>query len=517
MDYQQNNYNNYMHKLPDNGSRFMGEMHRNDESHSININRRIMERDFMFNMDTQNDNQNNNAATDNFNIGEITGLHFNQSEIDQGMPMRGFIDNRRDYIPSVEQQQEQSYYNPKLDFDLYESEPQINVSYYDPTVNESNFQMDFSGVNDNQFIPPTKRIDPEKTFSTTINFLSCDILNKFNKLLNNKTIFTLSPLSLLAPLILLYRGSHGGTELEFKKYLSLPDKNTSFKSLSRLCQKMLMSQNVTASSLVFIPSSFPLNRAFINYVNDIGTIIPIDLSKPQQEINKINNTIRNYTGGIIKKIVDRNFINMNTNIVLISTIYFRGKWKNPFLRNQDFFEPFYSGNSADGMPRQVMKFNSSIFNYYQDNLNQIVEMDYDDNEYTMGIILPTSYSDEPSISHDQLEYYISQLTPTQINNLQIPKFKRQSKFRIDNLFKKIGLREIFTNADFSEITPSNNILYVSDIIHQAIIIVGENGSYSNRASHDSSKSRIDFIANHPFIYYIRYIPTNTILMIGQYN
>ena len=157
-----------------------------------------------------------------------------------------------------------------------------------------------------------------------------------------------------------------------------------------------------------------------------------------------------------------------------------------------------------------------MFKYYEDSMNQILEMDYSDVEYTFGIILPR-YGSEMSLTHEQYEYYISQLIPTHIHDLQMPKFKQQSRFKIDNLFKKMGFRDIFTNADFSDITPSNNILYVSDIIHQAVVIINEDGdSFNKNKINNTSKRVINVIANHPFIYYIRYIPTNTILIVGYY-
>ena len=86
----------------------------------------------------------------------------------------------------------------------------------------------------------------------------------------------------------------------------------------------------------------------------------------------------------------------------------------------------------------------------------------------------------------------------------------------------MGLRELFTNADLNEITPSNDTLYISDIVHQAYIVVNESGTEATAvtamlsANCASSEKKIHFVANHPFIYYIRYTKSNTILFVGHY-
>ncbi len=85
------------------------------------------------------------------------------------------------------------------------------------------------------------------------------------------------------------------------------------------------------------------------------------------------------------------------------------------------------------------------------------------------------------------------------------------------------MKELFTNADLSEITPSNNLCYVSDILHTITINVGPNkSSYSRKYRSNMDGYNIDynkaktFVANIPFMYYIRYKPTNAIICLGEY-
>ena len=70
---------------------------------------------------------------DSQNIGEITGEMFDPSHLDQGMPMRGFLDDEKPAMPEYNPYGEYNPtdYNPNLDFDLYDSKPVTNVSYFE--------------------------------------------------------------------------------------------------------------------------------------------------------------------------------------------------------------------------------------------------------------------------------------------------------------------------------------------------------------------------------------------------
>ncbi len=487
--------------------------------HSANVERTIMERGMMFNMDTRNDRYHKQSDYGKYqesnNFGEITGRVYDPSVIDQGMPLRGFLDKPIERIPDIEEQQHA--YNPHLDFDLYRSRPQLNVSYYDPTSTGPPTNTHFSDINNNsQLLHPTQKIDPIKQISTISNLFSCSLLDRFNNLPNKKNVLVVSPFSILAPLMLLFRGSHSGTELEIQTVLGLPKKDVSFDSFTYLCNKIFTSSNIVGTSAIFLPNTFPLNQAFIDFSSGLGKIIQYDKSRPSQEIFKINSIVEDFSKGTVKGIAKSNLINMDTSIILITTTFFRGVWKIPFDKNSNKVVSFNTKTSKRKV--QMMIHKHTLHNYYEDTMNQILELDYADDEFSFGVILPKQ-GNKLSVSHEQFEYYVSQLTPVHTHIVSIPKFKQQSKFKIDNLFKKIGLKEVFTNADLSEITPSNSILYVSDIIHQSAIVIDEGETNNNNYPRPDTTptKKINFIANHPFMYYIRFKPTNTIVMIGYYD
>src|SRR5690606_2407764 len=114
--------------------------------------------------------------------------------------------------------------------------------------------------------------------------------------------------------------------------------------------------------------------------------------------------------------------------------FFYSKWKVPFDPLETKIRPFYSMVQKH-IP--MMSKTYDLCDYYDDNMNQVLELQYADEEFFMGFILPKNGS-EPVINQEQLEFYFNKLKPTHMNLIQIPKFKQQSKFKVDNLFRRLG-------------------------------------------------------------------------------
>jgi serine protease inhibitor len=527
--------------------------------HKFNIKRRMMERNGLFNInsrsnDTNNTNiddmssnysdnsnlsdnsnysnysdnsnlsDNSNYSDNNYNrnkkrnVGEITGERFNAKNIDQGMPMRSINERhgrKSDELNKVHDNINNDPINKHLDFDLYSSKPHINVSYYDPK--EINPSLGFTGFA--ELNSHDQKISQESKFSSTINQFTIDMLQQFKSALpKNKSLF-ISPYNILQSFIMLYRGSKNKTESELKKVFMFSDKTTTFTTFNKIVQDVDRTQSMFRANAIFFAEKHQINQGYVNYVKNLGVIDTFNPSKHIDETNRINYMVQNMSKGTITNLLDPKIINNNSKIVLVSTIYFYSKWKQPFSEFLTELRPFYS-TALRHIPSMVQQ--DVIHNYFEDNNYQIIEMDYNDNKLCMGFILPKTKSGiNMKIQNGQLEYYISQMSKKKINTVQIPKFKQQSKFKIDNMFKKMGLKELCTRADLSEITPSEQSYYLSDIIHQAFVVVNENGNnkINNTTNTDTNTNTIvinAFIANKPFIYYIRYKPYNTILFIGNY-
>ena len=466
------------------------------------IDRQILQRNKIFKYDEILDNI----------TGEITGDKINFIDLEQGMPTRYFM---KDEIDKNISNNERNNYNPGLDFDLFEEKPNNKISYFDPQNFSSKIETQFSDVGNNNKIffdsQSNENIDPNINFSSLSNQFSLDLLSRFNSSANQKSL-GISPLSLLVSLQTLYRGSKGNTERELKNFFNFSNKNLTFSVTNNLLQKLYQTKALILFNMHIFPNNYPINMEFAKYIKRLSTLDTLNNKLINKEILRINNFVKNITNGVISTILDKNMLTYNSNIICISTFCFHSPWKFGFDIQQTLNRKFFSTNSKL-VPMMIQHNHHHL--YFEDEFYQILEMQFSNPDLSMGFLLPKT-KNPINIDNNQLQYYISNLKNTTFSVIQIPRFKQQAKFKIDNLFKKMGLTNIFSNADLSDITP-NNKLYISDVIHQTFIYVNEQGSlYQKNIEQKSNNIKINFIANHPFLYYVRYKPLNIIIFIGYY-
>lgn len=361
------------------------------------------------------------------------------------------------------------------------------------------------------------RTSSSSRLSIASNAFTVIFFNNLLKHLREKKGVIISPYSVFNLFIILYLGSYGSTEAELKKYFNLPDKKSSLADLNYINDMLIKNGTMKKMNLVCISKKIKINNAFVNNTKHIATFSHFDPNNVDYEVKKLNNIIENATNGTIKDIMNSGMMKDDTAMILVNTLYFYSKWKNTFDEGMTAKGIFYGEKQKQV---QYMNLYDDKNRYYEDNKNQILEKDYEDSDFCMGFILPKNKHEKPTITHEQFNYYVTQLKKNDIDVLTIPKFKHQSKFKFDNLLKKYGLREVFTKPNFSGIMPKE-VTPIDDIIHVAVIDVNESGTEASAAtiftSYNCIKDKtINFIANHPFIYYIRHIPTNTILFIGQF-
>ena len=531
----------------------------NSTQHQTNINKRIMERENYFNQNSKNNNQtsrNNFDSIDsleNTNIGEITGFQMNLEELDKGMPLRTII-SETDEDKYQTQKDKLSSTNPYLDFDLFHNKPNLKVSYYDH-CNNAKFNLKYSTIDsDNTILNQYNSKNNEINLSNEINNFTFNFRFQFSDNLKIKKPFILSPFNIFQVFSILYIGSKNKTEEELRQYFSFPDKNNTFKSLYKINFDLSNTKIFYKMNLVCMPDFIMLNDAYLSYIDKLCHFVKFNPNDPISESNKINNLVCQSTNNMIKNIIRPNMLTKKNVLTIISTVFFYSKWKESFNPSFTKLETFFG---ISKILVNMMTQSNKKHRYFEDNENQILEMDYFDEYFCMGFVLPKNNYTEPIITFDKFKYYISFLNEQTIKILKIPKFKHETRYKIDNLFKKYGLKEIFINADISEIIPPINELprrslappgktwasytcadfiskngvlsdelpiYITDIIHSSIIIVDESGTKASASTsintqfgqNIKSNSEINFIANHQFLYYIRFKPYNTLIFIGQY-
>ncbi|XP_058412589.1 serpin B11-like isoform X2 [Diceros bicornis minor] len=157
---------------------------------------------------------------------------------------------------------------------------------------------------------------------------------------------------------------------------------------------------------------------------------------------------------------------------------------------------------------------------------QVLELPYVNNKLSMIILLPVGTANLEQIEK-QLnvktfhEWTSSSHMMEREVEVHIPRFKLEIKYELNSLLKSLGMTDIFNQikADLSGISPDKG-LYLSKVIHKSYVDVNEEGTEAAAATGDSFvvkrlPIRAQFMANHPFLFFIRHIPTNMILFCGK--
>ena len=106
--------------------------------------------------------------------------------------------------------------------------------------------------------------------------------------------------------------------------------------------------------------------------------------------------------------------------------------------------------------------------------------------------------------------------------LMIPKFKIESKINLKNILSNLGMEEMFQPSITGLKGISGEVLFVSDVIQKAFIEVDETGTEAAAATavivvkRTGFFRKIDrFVADHPFLFFIRDLQTNLVLFQGR--
>lgn len=194
------------------------------------------------------------------------------------------------------------------------------------------------------------------------------------------------------------------------------------------------------------------------------------------------------------------------------------QWLNSFDIRYNIYKPFFFGKKIE-MMQQITN-----CRYYEDAEIQAIEIFLYNTNYVVGILLPILNMDSELMN---TPYYVPRydmqtlmiiITKMELQNTHIfiPKIIDTKYTDLTSIIQKIGIKNLMG---------MNNISRKNFSIINHISVEFSNSDISiNQTIHSETTNlmkRVDnykiFNADHPFIYYIRHIPTNTFLFMGDYQ
>lgn len=357
----------------------------------------------------------------------------------------------------------------------------------------------------------------------------------FDQLTNkhDKNVF-FSPYSIVTAMSLCLAGARNNTEVQLKKLFNFTNlSNEQIHKMNQELHKDLKSLGGSVSlniaNKIYQSNSNKVKQEYLDILKTYyeTTSQGLDFSNASASAKIINDWVSGQTNNKIQNLVPETSIDKLTKLILVNAVYFKGNWEISFDKNQTFDDLFISSDKAEKMVK-MMNLNGKHFNYVHEPNNlklSALTIPYSGGKMAMTIILPHHDQKLSEIQSKLDEHILKSIFSTQNKikiNLILPKFKFEQEFELSKSLSDLGAPDAFGNqADFTGI---DNNLFISKVIHKAIVDVNEEGTEAAAATAVVMRTKSmaiervpEFRCNRPFIFFIHDHKNQSILFMGRYS
>lgn len=348
-----------------------------------------------------------------------------------------------------------------------------------------------------------------------------------NLICDNNDNFCFSPASYLEAMYSLSLCLNGENLREFLDVLGIEESELIQKiSDFKLNIKDFENHNILLYSHKYKDA---IQENVLNLLKEIGTD-SASYTDNIELISRINKIVCEKTHGKIVDLISKKDVDDLTCLAILNCVYFKKDWLKDFTRQSH--DQIFGGSKGNSAVRFLHR--KDNYNYYEDNVLDIVEIPYKDSDICCYLFCPTYGYSLFSLTNDwQINY-------NKINNLKndievsltVPEFKVESKFSLAESTYLAGIKNIFNwNKDWSLIDfrklKSEAVMKVQSIIQKTYFDFNIKGTEAAAATCIigglsgclglSNLPKVKYIvANRPFIYVLANKNNKEIpLFIGQ--
>ncbi|KAF7213609.1 leukocyte elastase inhibitor isoform X2 [Nothobranchius furzeri] len=366
---------------------------------------------------------------------------------------------------------------------------------------------------------------------------SLALFKKLGEKDNSSNVF-FSPLSISSALAMVMLGARGNTASQMSESLKTLDlRDGVHSSFAHLLSELNRSDAPYALSVanrLFGEQSYQFVQDYLEetrkyYKAELQTMDFIHNTETARLT--INSWVEKETQGKIKDILDQGAVNGLTKLVLVNAIYFKGNWNKQFNESATRDASFRINKNSSKQVKMMHQKSKFPLTYISEAACQVLEMPYKGKELSMLIFLPNNIEDsttglEKLESVLSYENFVEWTRPDMMDEVEVqvglPRFKMEEKYDMKAVLMSMGMVDAFDmgKSDFSGMSPAND-LFVSEVYHKAFVEVNEEGTEAAAATAAVMMLRCAlrpaaFIADHPFLFFIRHNPSNSVLFAGRY-
>lgn len=287
---------------------------------------------------------------------------------------------------------------------------------------------------------------------------------------------------------------------------------------------------------VWIDQSLSLKSTFKQVVNNIykATSNQVDFQTKAAEVSReVNVWAEKETNGLVKEVLPPGSVDNSTRLIFANALYFKGAWNETFdsSKTKDYDFHLLNGGSIEVpfMTSKKKQFVSAFDGF------KVLGLPYkqgeDKRRFSMYFFLPDAKDGLPTLVEKMgsESKFLDRHLPSQkveVGDFRIPRFKISFGIEVSKVLKGLGLVLPFSGegGGLAEMvdSPVGKNLCVSSIFQKSFIEVNEEGTEAASASAAvvMLKSmprfdKIDFVADHPFVFMIREDMTGLVMFIGH--
>ncbi|XP_008562264.1 PREDICTED: leukocyte elastase inhibitor [Galeopterus variegatus] len=348
----------------------------------------------------------------------------------------------------------------------------------------------------------------------------------------------ISPFSISSAMAMVFLGTRGNTAAQLSKTLHfnmVEDIHSRFQSLNADINKRGASYILKLANRLYGEKTYAFLPEFLASTQKMygAAVAPVDFQHASEDARKtINQWVKAQTEGKIPELLAAGLVDNMTKLVLVNAIYFKGSWQEKFKKEDTTNAPFRVNKKETKMVEMMYQKKKFPYGYVQDLKCRVLELPYQGRELSMIILLPDDIRDESS----GLKQIEEQLTLEKLRewtrpenlhvtdvSVKLPRFKLEESYILNSDLARLGLQDLFDSrkADLSGISGARDI-FISKIVHKSFVEVNEEGTEAAAATGGIATFAMllpeeEFIADHPFLFFIQHNPTANILFLGRFS
>lgn len=342
--------------------------------------------------------------------------------------------------------------------------------------------------------------------------------------------FVISPYSVKMAVGMAASGATGETFSQMVDAIDLAATNgTSLVGLLAKDKSALLSATNKATVIETTDSLWPIVDRGFNLKKDFVSRLKRELAAEVRSTSisngqaEINSFVDKATYGRIPKLLESP-LDPSTELVILNTIYFNGKWDSPFLKEATSKDSFF----VDGKELAVSFMNKSgRYPFYGSSDYSVVSIPYTRGEsgmepFEMMVILPSVSNSIETLEETLTTKKLIELREKAMAckvALAIPKFAFDATIPLNEPLMALGIKRAFAAGEFGGIADGN--LAISEVLQKATVEVDESGTVASAATSIMiSRTSLappprPFVANRPFLFVVWHPTTKEVLFVGR--